>query len=390
MKGSAQFVTTLALLLCLIGGTAHAQCQLAFNEEQNQVVDPETLLDLTIFDNIDPASEQFTDFPVCNLQLLRTYAYGLFETGEYELQSRIYTYILRHERDITTLYNLACCFSRMGMPDKTLEYLEYAFNYGYENLDWVEQDTDMDIIRGLPRYPEIMAQQRERIAAQEEARQSVEINYVECPSVLQCQVVLPENFNPESSHTLVIGLHGAGDTADRFSTLSGYFGENDFIYAAPQAPFAVPFPDGGYVWFSELQDGNDELNRQSRDMLVAYIDNVIAEMQSQYLIDQIYLVGFSQGAAVSYISGISRPGIIDGIVVFGGGLDPAWFTNDELSAASGLRVFIAHGSEDNIENAQQARDLLTEAGFEVDFNEFPGGHFIHLDTLHEAFGWISE
>jgi phospholipase/carboxylesterase len=144
------------------------------------------------------------------------------------------------------------------------------------------------------------------------------------------------------------------------------------------------------VWFSELQDGNDELNRQSRDMLVAYIDNVIAEMQSQYLIDQIYLVGFSQGAAVSYISGISRPGIIDGIVVLGGGLDPAWFTNDELSAASGLRVFIAHGSEDNIENAQQARDLLTEAGFEVDFNEFPGGHFIHLDTLHEAFGWISE
>lgn len=390
MGSSVRFAATLAFLMCLLHGSSRAQCQLAFNEEQDQAVDTETLLDLALFDDIHPESEQFTDFPVCNLQLLRNYAYGLFETGEYDLQSRIYTYILRHERDAVTLYNLACCFSRMGQSEKALEYLEHAFDYGYEDLDWVEQDADMDIVRGLPGYSEVMEQQRLLIASRREARQTVEVDYVPCPSMQQCMVVLPEDFNPELSHTLVIGLHGAGDTADRFSTLPDYFGENDFIYAAPQAPFAVPFPNGGYVWFNQLPGDDHDLNGQSRIMLVTYMDNVISQLQSHYLIDSIYLIGFSQGAAVSYLTGISRPGIIDGIVVFGGWLDPAWFTRDDLTAASDLRVFIAQGSEDHLENALQSRDILTDAGYDVDFHEFPGGHFIHLDTLHQAVGWMTE
>ena len=288
------------------------------------------------------------------------------------------------------MYNLACCFSRMGQPEKALEYLEHSFNFGYEDIDWVEQDTDMDIVRELPGYSEIIAEQRERIASHEESRQDIEVSYVDCPSIQEYQVVLPENFNPEATHTLVIGLHGAGDTADRFSTLPRYFGEHDFIYAAPQAPIRVPSQNDSFVWFSELSWSSPEMFSQSRDMLITYVDNVIAQMQGQYSIDRIYLVGFSQGAAVSYLTGISRPGIIDGIVVFGGWLDPEWFTATELSAASDLRVFIAQGSEDNIENAQESSDLLEEAGFEVDFNEFPGGHFIHLDTLHEAVAWMKE
>ena len=390
MSSSLRFVATMMLLIGLLGGRAFAQCQLAFNEEPIQEFDIEAVLDLTIFDDIDPAGEQFTDTPVCDLRLLKIYASGLFETGEFELQSRIYTYILRHERDTFVMYNLACSFSRMGQPEKALEYLEHAFNSGYEDIDWVEQDTDMDIVRELPRYSEIMAQQRERIASREESRQEVELSYVECPSIQQCQVVLPENFDPETTHTLVIGLHGAGDTADRFSTLSGYFGEHDFIYAAAQAPIRVPSQNDSFVWFNELSWSSPDMFSQSRYMLVTYVDNVIAQMQSQYTIDKIYLIGFSQGAAVSYLTGISRPGIIDGIVVFGGWLDPEWFTDTELSAARDLRVFIAQGSEDNIENALESSDVLEEAGFEVDFNEFPGGHFIHLDTLHEAVEWMKE
>jgi len=390
MGGSFRFVSMVVLLGFLLGGSAYAQCQLAFNEEQNQVMEIDSLLDLTLFDGIDPAAEQFTDFPVCNLQWLKAYAYGLFETGEYELQSRIYTYIIRHERDPITLYNFACCFSRMGMAEKALEYLEHSFRDGYEDIDWVEQDTDMDIVRELPRYAEIIQQQRGLIAAREEAVRNVELSYVECPSLLQCLVVLPENFEPESSQTLVIGLHGAGDTAERFSTLPNYFGENSFIYAALQAPVTVPNPNGGFVWFNELPEGTGFLHEPSQELLVNYLENVILQMQSRYRIEKVYLIGFSQGATVSYLTGISRPDIIDGIVVFGGWLNPAWFTVDDLSAASDLRVFIAQGSEDNLDKARQSRDLLTEAGFEVSFHEFPGGHFIHLDTLHEAVAWMGE
>jgi phospholipase/carboxylesterase len=109
-----------------------------------------------------------------------------------------------------------------------------------------------------------------------------------------------------------------------------------------------------------------------------------------YEIDRIYLVGFSQGASMSYIAGIRRPDVYDGIVPFGGMIDPSWFTEDQLEAARDLRVFIAHGNEDNIELAQMSRDLLEGAGFDVEYREFHGGHFIHLDTLHEAVAWMNE
>ncbi len=376
-----------ALLVLLLSGASSAQCQLAFNEQQDEVVDIETLLDLSLFDDIDPATEVFTDFPVCDLGLLETYAYSLFATGEYDLQSRIYTYILRHDRNFLVMYNLACCYSRLGQADRALEFLEHSFRYGYDDLDWVEQDTDMDIVRSLPGYEELMARQYEQRAVRE-AGQGTRI-YVECPSLQACQVVLPEYFDPEAGHTLVLGLHGAGDSVDRFATLPDYFGEHDFIYAALQGPF----PDGangGAVWFGGLPAGDAELDLQSREQLIEYVDNAIDRLEGMYLIDSVYLIGFSQGAFVSYLAGINRSDAIDGIVVFGGRLFTEWFTAEELSAADGLRVFIAHGSEDEIGNPEEARDMLTAAGCDVTFREFQGGHFIHLDTLHEAVEWMRQ
>jgi phospholipase/carboxylesterase len=382
----ARFIPV-AALLCLFASPAFAQCQLAFNEAPQQAIDYESVLDLSVFEGIDPASEGFPEMATSDLQMLKDYAYSLFATGEFDLQSRIYTYILRHQRDPLVMYNLACSFSRIGQTELALDYLDRAFLYGYSDVAWVEQDPDFDFARDIPRYQEIIDGERERLSAQAESRGTG--FFVECPALQPCQVILPEDFDPEESHTLVIGLHGAGDSAGRFARLSASFGENDFIYAAPQAPYAVP-GTAGYVWFGADQVEGDEVNTQSLDLVVEYLDNVIEQMKSSYDIDRVYLIGFSQGAAMSYLAGISRPDEIDGIVVFGGWLDPRWFTDEELAAASGLRVFIAHGNEDNFELAQQSLETLAQAGYEVDFNEFPGGHFIHLDTLHEAVEWMRD
>jgi predicted esterase len=375
-----------ATILAALAGTAGAQCQLAFNDPPDPIP-IDSLIDLSAFEGIDAANEVFTDFPTCDLQTLRTYAYSLFATGEYELQSRIYTYILRHERRVVDLYNLACCYSRMGMSDKVLEYLDYALQYGYEDIEWIEQDTDMDLVRETPRYAELLARQTARMTtvATQEGTQV----HVESPILQPCNVTLPEDFDPEVSHTLVIGLHGAGDSAARFGRLAASFGENDFIYVAPQAPYPVPGTQG-YVWFAFDPEDPEGLDDRAIELNLEYLDNLVASLGNMYAIDRIYIIGFSQGASMSYIAGMRRPEVYDGIVPFGGLIDPTWFTEDQLEAARGLRVFIAHGNEDNIELAQMSRDLLEDAGFDVEYHEFQGGHFIHLDTLHEAIDWIKE
>jgi phospholipase/carboxylesterase len=128
--------------------------------------------------------------------------------------------------------------------------------------------------------------------------------------------------------------------------------------------------------------------------------HIIDRLKTEYNIGSVYLVGFSQGAEMAYLTGLSHPEIIDGIVVFGGRLMPEWLADGAITQAAhtapahghhdGLRVFIAHGDEDVPERAYSARDTLMAAGFDVEYHEFHGGHFIHLDTLHEAEHWMKQ
>ena len=59
--------------------------------------------------------------------------------------------------DFAVLYNAACGFSRAGQTDKSLDLLDRAVGTGQGFRAWIEQDPDLDTLRGLPRYQQILA-----------------------------------------------------------------------------------------------------------------------------------------------------------------------------------------------------------------------------------------
>lgn len=59
--------------------------------------------------------------------------------------------------DFDTLYNAACFHALAGEPEQALDLLERAVSTGQGFRDWIEQDSDLAGIRGLPRYREIVA-----------------------------------------------------------------------------------------------------------------------------------------------------------------------------------------------------------------------------------------
>lgn len=59
--------------------------------------------------------------------------------------------------DFGTLYNAACAFTHMGDTDRALDLLERAVSTGQGYREWIEHDSDLDGLRGLPRYREIIA-----------------------------------------------------------------------------------------------------------------------------------------------------------------------------------------------------------------------------------------
>lgn len=59
--------------------------------------------------------------------------------------------------DYDTLYNCACYYARAGEPEPALGLLERAVATGQGFRDWIEHDADLNSLRGLARFRDIMA-----------------------------------------------------------------------------------------------------------------------------------------------------------------------------------------------------------------------------------------
>lgn len=58
--------------------------------------------------------------------------------------------------DFGTLYNAACTYTHMGDTDRALDLLDRAFSAGHGSREWIERDSDLDDLRALPRYRDIV------------------------------------------------------------------------------------------------------------------------------------------------------------------------------------------------------------------------------------------
>jgi tetratricopeptide (TPR) repeat protein len=59
--------------------------------------------------------------------------------------------------ELATLYNAACLYARIGEIDRALDALDRAVATGRGSRRWFENDTDLDPLRGEPRFQEILA-----------------------------------------------------------------------------------------------------------------------------------------------------------------------------------------------------------------------------------------
>lgn len=218
-----------------------------------------------------------------------------------------------------------------------------------------------------------------------------EMIVVEAAACFGVPVHLPADFDPEREYPLVIGLHGYASSPGRFNTLFYAFDEPEFIYAAPQAPYALPMGSAlGYSWFLETDE--EELLEQVKQVTVDYVLAVIDDLSARYKIGEVYLLGFSQGAILSYMTGARHPERFAGLICLGSPFSETWFKDGQLDAASSLPVFIGYGVDDPFygeEAANNARDALESHGFEVTLHAYDEGHNIPPEALKVIGNWLA-
>ena len=60
-------------------------------------------------------------------------------------------------QDYAVLYNAACGYTAAGNYDRALDLLERAIGTGKGYRVWLENDPDLDPLRKLPRFQQILA-----------------------------------------------------------------------------------------------------------------------------------------------------------------------------------------------------------------------------------------
>jgi phospholipase/carboxylesterase len=108
---------------------------------------------------------------------------------------------------------------------------------------------------------------------------------------------------------------------------------------------------------------------------------------------QTVLGGFSMGTVMSYALGLGpdRPAPA-GILALSGFIPTVDGWKPELGTRTATRVLIAHGRNDPViavSFARWAHELLTRAGFDVDYREAGVTHTIDPDDVPRIVGWLA-
>lgn len=195
-------------------------------------------------------------------------------------------------------------------------------------------------------------------------------------------LIRPSQNGSEASYLLLHGL--TGDEKVMWVLENALPTEG--LIASPRAPFEAK--EGGQSWI-EAQVGQ-EARVVDFEPVFPRLSDWIADLGRSYSLqpEDTYLVGFSQGAALSFAlvaSGVVRPA---GIVALA-----AFLPEGELSELRGVPVYWGHGSQDDIIPPERARSdiaRLEALGVPVRYCEAEVGHKVGVECMRGLKEWLRD
>jgi phospholipase/carboxylesterase len=181
----------------------------------------------------------------------------------------------------------------------------------------------------------------------------------------------------QASKALIL-LHGRGGTAENIISLADLFCDERFYVAAPQAPNRTWYPHG-------FMD-EDALNASYLSSSIETIQGLIDETAKKIPKDQIYLMGFSQGACLSLEISSRSAAKYGGIVAFTGGLMGSTIHEERYHGNfEGTQVFIGTSDQDPyipLTRVEQSKKLIERMGAAVTLKVYKGtSHTITGDEI---------
>lgn len=184
----------------------------------------------------------------------------------------------------------------------------------------------------------------------------------------------------------IIMLHGRGASAESIISLKDHLKLDDAAIVAPQATNSSWYP---YSFMAPDQDNQPALNSA-----LHVIDDVVKDIAAQGIeLNQIYFLGFSQGACLALEYTARHAEGYGGIIAFTGGLigqtlDTLNYTGD----FKGTPILITTGDPDPhvpVSRVEESVEILKTLNAKVELKVYKGRmHTIQMEEIELANGYL--
>lgn len=180
----------------------------------------------------------------------------------------------------------------------------------------------------------------------------------------------------------LIMIHGRGGSAEDILTLSNYLDVKEYALLAPQATGNTWYPYS----FLMPPAQNEPWLSSALALLKEVTDDVVADGISR---ENIYFLGFSQGACLTLEFVTRNAGKYGGVVAFTGGLiGDKLYTENYTGNFAGTPVFIGTSNPDPhvpVDRVQASEQVLREMGADIRVSIYNNmGHTISQDEINLA------
>jgi phospholipase/carboxylesterase len=107
---------------------------------------------------------------------------------------------------------------------------------------------------------------------------------------------------------------------------------------------------------------------------------------------KIFLAGFSQGGAVAYMTALTYPEKLAGVMALSTYIPtPAVLAEEATEANKSIPIFAAHGLWDDVVSPKlglAARDLLIEHGYRLEWHDYPMQHSVCIEEIEAIGQWL--
>ena len=202
-----------------------------------------------------------------------------------------------------------------------------------------------------------------------------------------------ESLTFDKNNKVIIMFHGYGSNKDDLFSFAKFMNPN-FLIISIQAPIQMDY--NSYCWWTlslnndmqlqmdvkEAKNSLNELNRFiSEDLSVKY----------NFGLNQVYLLGFSQGCMISYALSINFPENYKKAVGLSGKIPHEIINFNERFDYSNHNFFCSHGLNDHvipIEIGRETDRWFSEKNINHKYLEFESAHGINSENFEQMNLWL--